>query len=356
MNATGFPRLDSVRLSADLADQVRELGLDACTALDRTLPVGRCAKVLPAKRLLGQVWDAAMAELGSAPAPDRLPGLTALLGRVRELESRVDDARVADGVATMRRVRRALTRLHASSTAEELLSRAAEEACTIGFDRVLVSTVDDATWVLRRMVIEQDPRLADEMLAAGREAPPRLDGSLVESDVVRQARAGLVYDVQENPRVNRQLVSLSGCTSYAIAPLRAYGKVVGLLHADSYYSPRREVDVTGRAVLNLYAEGVSETLARVSVLEGLASLQAGMTRLAADVRIAPPPEPSRTRHPLLSAREAEVIELMARGDANRAIARKLSISEGTVKTHITHILRKLDAANRAEAVAYWLRN
>lgn len=173
---------------------------------------------------------------------------------------------------------------------------------------------------------------------------------------MRQARAGLVYDVQENPRVNRQLVSLSGCTSYAIAPLQAYGKVVGLLHADSYYSPRREVDASDRAVLNLYAEGVSETLARVSVLEGLASLQEGMTRLAADVRIAPPREAALTRHPLLSVREVEVIELMARGDANRAIARKLSISEGTVKTHITHILRKLDAANRAEAVAYWLRN
>ncbi|MCG3754518.1 MULTISPECIES: LuxR C-terminal-related transcriptional regulator [unclassified Amycolatopsis] len=355
MNATGFPRLDSVRLDAGLAEEVRALGRDAGAALDRMLPVGRCAEVLPAKRLLGQVWDATMAELGSAPAPERLPGLTALLARVRDLESRVDDARVADGVATMRRVRRALTRLHACPTADEVLSRAAEEACTIGFDRVLVSTVDDATWMLRRMVIEQDPRLAAEMLAAGREAPPRLDGSLVESDVVHQARAGLVYDVQENPRVNRQLVSMSGCTSYAVAPLQAYGKVVGLLHADSYYSPRREVDATDRAVLNLYAEGVSETLARVSVLEGLASLQQGMSRLAADVRIGPPP-PGPAPHPLLSAREAEVIDLMARGDANRAIARKLSISEGTVKTHITHILRKLDAANRAEAVAYWLRN
>jgi DNA-binding CsgD family transcriptional regulator len=60
-------------------------------------------------------------------------------------------------------------------------------------------------------------------------------------------------------------------------------------------------------------------------------------------------------HSVLSAREIEVIELLAAGASNRRIARKLMIAEGTVKTHITHILRKLGAANRAEAVAYWLR-
>jgi DNA-binding NarL/FixJ family response regulator len=67
-------------------------------------------------------------------------------------------------------------------------------------------------------------------------------------------------------------------------------------------------------------------------------------------------EPAAQRaHPVLSVREVEVIELLAAGASNRRIARKLVIAEGTVKTHITHILRKLGAANRAEAVAYWLR-
>lgn len=53
----------------------------------------------------------------------------------------------------------------------------------------------------------------------------------------------------------------------------------------------------------------------------------------------------------LSAREREVLELVARGTSNRAIAKKLFVSEATVKTHLTHIFAKLDASDRAAAVA-----
>lgn len=49
------------------------------------------------------------------------------------------------------------------------------------------------------------------------------------------------------------------------------------------------------------------------------------------------------------------MELLAAGRSNRLIARRLMISEGTVKSHVTHILRKLGAENRAEAVSHWLR-
>ncbi|MDI2129125.1 response regulator [Yinghuangia seranimata] len=53
----------------------------------------------------------------------------------------------------------------------------------------------------------------------------------------------------------------------------------------------------------------------------------------------------------LSTREREVLELVARGTSNREIARALFISEATVKTHLTHIFAKLDANDRASAVA-----
>jgi DNA-binding NarL/FixJ family response regulator len=56
----------------------------------------------------------------------------------------------------------------------------------------------------------------------------------------------------------------------------------------------------------------------------------------------------------LTRREVEVLRLMAAGDTNGRIARRLVISEGTVKSHVKHILRKLGAANRAEAVSRWL--
>ncbi|NDU71812.1 response regulator [Actinomadura sp. DSM 109109] len=64
---------------------------------------------------------------------------------------------------------------------------------------------------------------------------------------------------------------------------------------------------------------------------------------------------SRMRDPRgggsLSARELEVLRLVARGTGNREIAAELFISEATVKTHLTHIYAKLDVNDRAAAVA-----
>lgn len=53
----------------------------------------------------------------------------------------------------------------------------------------------------------------------------------------------------------------------------------------------------------------------------------------------------------LSAREREVLELVAKGTSNREIAKDLFISEATVKTHLTHLYAKLGVKDRAAAVA-----
>jgi DNA-binding NarL/FixJ family response regulator len=53
----------------------------------------------------------------------------------------------------------------------------------------------------------------------------------------------------------------------------------------------------------------------------------------------------------LSPREREVLRLLARGQRDREIATALDLSEGTVKKHVQNILRKLQARNRAEAIA-----
>ncbi len=55
-------------------------------------------------------------------------------------------------------------------------------------------------------------------------------------------------------------------------------------------------------------------------------------------------------HPALSEREVEVLQLMARGSANKQIAAGLSITESTVKTHVANIFQKLEVSHRTEAV------
>ena len=53
----------------------------------------------------------------------------------------------------------------------------------------------------------------------------------------------------------------------------------------------------------------------------------------------------------LSSREIEVLKCLAQGKTTAQISTELFISDNTVKTHVRHILEKLEAANRAEAVS-----
>lgn len=57
----------------------------------------------------------------------------------------------------------------------------------------------------------------------------------------------------------------------------------------------------------------------------------------------------------LTTRELDILIELAKGGTDREIAGKLVVAEGTVKTHIRHILRKLGVRNRTQAVAYVLR-
>jgi DNA-binding NarL/FixJ family response regulator len=58
---------------------------------------------------------------------------------------------------------------------------------------------------------------------------------------------------------------------------------------------------------------------------------------------------------LLTQREIEVLRAVADGNRNRDIAEKLFISEETVKVHIKHIMEKLHASDRTDAVAIGVR-
>lgn len=71
-------------------------------------------------------------------------------------------------------------------------------------------------------------------------------------------------------------------------------------------------------------------------------------RLMREVRAPESPEK-------LTDRETDVLRLLAEGKANKEIARELTISETTVKTHVSNILMKLDVPSRTQAALYAVR-
>jgi NarL family two-component system response regulator LiaR len=67
-------------------------------------------------------------------------------------------------------------------------------------------------------------------------------------------------------------------------------------------------------------------------------------------------EKKRESFEALTLREKEVLKLMVEGSSNPDIAQKLFISRSTARAHVSNILAKLGVSNRAEAVAFALRN
>jgi DNA-binding NarL/FixJ family response regulator len=82
-----------------------------------------------------------------------------------------------------------------------------------------------------------------------------------------------------------------------------------------------------------------------AVVEGHAALDPRAARVLTDYLQQGEPAPN-----VLTAREFEILRLMARGLLNREIGAELSITENTVKGHVKEILAKMDARNRVEAV------
>jgi DNA-binding NarL/FixJ family response regulator len=93
---------------------------------------------------------------------------------------------------------------------------------------------------------------------------------------------------------------------------------------------------------------------RIHALSGRITVEA-TPGWGTEMAIAIPLDPPRAVDPAETAwdlrpRELEVVELLVVGRRNKAIAEELSISENTVKFHISRVLRKLGASSRAEAV------
>jgi DNA-binding NarL/FixJ family response regulator len=130
----------------------------------------------------------------------------------------------------------------------------------------------------------------------------------------------------------------------------AYGVPVALLLAEKSLDAGHPSFQRGAAALLPWPiPGATLRHALEAIDRGLRVLPGSVPAQSAAIRGAPLAAVApRTR---LSARERALLELVAAGLGNKAIARKLGVSINTVKYHLVSIFAKLDARTRAEAVS-----
>ena len=95
------------------------------------------------------------------------------------------------------------------------------------------------------------------------------------------------------------------------------------------------------------------------VARGDALLAPSITRRVIEEFVRRPPASARTPPPELAeltAREREILRLIARGLSNAEIAKEAFVSDTTVKTHVAHILMKLRLRDRVQAVVFAYEN
>ena len=285
----------------------------------------------------------------------------------------------------LERVTTAIAEVREVTSPREMLLRAPAALCArSAFERAILSLVKGGRMVAEAVWFSGGERAAATMLAQLQANPLRLEHTLIETELLRRRRATIVVDADVHPRVDRDTARLMGWRSYAAAPLVLGSQVAGVIHADR--GPGQPLDVLDRDVLWEFATGLAQAYESTSLrrtlrderdqmrqfLDWLGARSSELTDAPVTLsagglaRLGPPPplpdsSPGRGRDDrvvfegLLTRRELDVLRLLAEGATNRAVADALVISSGTVKFHVNSILRKLHAANRAEAVTRYLR-
>ncbi len=162
----------------------------------------------------------------------------------------------------------------------------------------------------------------------------------------------LVNDPQHSLGVFRPLVLETETSGYVVAPVvHGGGQTLGLLFADRFDGP--PLDDFDRELVSMFAVGLGAVMRGVAVpaTGRLAEDFAEVVRHAAAVPGGWAWAPQAGALSELTAREREVLDLLTIGASNQTIAETLVVSETTVKSHVRGVLRKLEAANRTEAVA-----
>lgn len=198
---------------------------------------------------------------------------------------------------------------------------------------------------LRVLIIGDDP-LARSGLSSLLSAHPSIQvvGQMVSPDEVPLPRGPsnadvLLWDLGQDARASLDRLRALGDRDLPILVLSPdEASAIDALGAGA----------RGAALRNVGPDALAAALQAVS--RGMFVLDESLARAALRPRIstAPPPEP-------LTARELEVLELLAQGLSNKLIADRLGITEHTAKFHVNAILGKLGAQTRTEAVVQALR-
>jgi DNA-binding CsgD family transcriptional regulator len=306
--------------------------------------------------------------------------IAALLLRSELAQVSLKDAILARHNEMVVGAQEALGGLRGVASAAALAERAPAAACRMGFSRILFSRIREGNWIACSAWAGEDEEFAQTMVRAGAANPRRLTGQLLENEMVRRSVPILVRNPQSNPRVHPELVAVTNTMSYVAAPVLGWGKPIGLLHADRTERPGvYEID---RDVLGMFAEGLGVAFERNLMMDRVQAMRQAAdahlraaNALADDFTLevmeragpacAPVERLLQSPEPLqhktfgqagghlsdLTAREIDVLRGLATGRTNAQIALSLFVAEGTVKSHVKHILRKLGAANRTDAVA-----
>ena len=286
----------------------------------------------------------------------------------------------ADAAGSMARLRAALGRLGRSRSVAHLVERVPREVCRgCGVERAVLFSVHEAKVVVESAHFEGDSKWAAEFLQFARSTPQQSKLGSLETKIVRRRTPVLVADTQKDPRRSNPLTAALRMKSYAAAPIMPEGRVIGILLADCYFSGR-ELNPLDLDTLCAFAERFGYAVERVALLERLRSQQdrvqallsttlealSGTGKSNVDLgssrrQVAAGSDltlglssPADGLEDLLTPRELEVLALLASGSTNVDVASRLVISESTVKSHVKHILRKLEAGNRAEAVSRYM--
>jgi len=320
--------------------------------------------------------EAVHSALSAGRSVEAFRTLSRLLVAQREMRTRL----LRSPLEVLARTRDELAELSQARTPTEVLTAAPAALCrACGFDRASISTVNGSIWTPVALHVETSPCSPVNVLLAQavKDCEIPLTSAMPEAELVRRRSPVLVPRAQADARLYRPLVELSNTPEYIAAPIQAGGDVLGLLHADCHDS-RRTLTTLDRDRLQRFADGVGWVIERMVARERLTLQQDRVHRVASAVEAvvrerpmvplafgaapgvgetqpatAPGGQPSTTLD-RLTPRESEVMQLLLGGASNAEIANRLTVSETTVKSHVRHILRKLQASNRAQAIARYL--